>query len=102
MSELDRLKVIDYLDGYFLPLELDVEFTFVTQVDNVLEPQVVESRSLVDEVLHWLGEGEEPTYDPGLVGIFTTPDSFAAEHREYRLRLPDIEKAIRGLLDSGR
>ncbi|WP_028696560.1 hypothetical protein [Pseudomonas cremoricolorata] len=102
MSELDRLEVIDYLDGHFLPLELDLEFTFVTQVDNVLEPQVTESRSLVDEVLHWLDQGEEPTYDAGLVGIFTEPDSFASEHREHRVRLRDVETAIRGLLDVGR
>lgn len=102
MSELDRLEVIDYLEGYFLPLELDLEFIFVTRVDDVLDPQVTDSRSLVDEVLHWLEQGEEPTYDVGLVGIFSEPDSFAAEHREHRLRLPEIERAIRGLLDAGR
>nr|WP_314489265.1 hypothetical protein [uncultured Pseudomonas sp.] len=97
MSE--REHVIDFLEGYLQSLGLDLESTYINEIDNVIEPQVVASRSIADEVVHWMRLGQEPTYDPGLVGVFREPHSFADTHREPRLRLSELERAIRALLD---
>lgn len=97
MSE--REQVIDFLEGYLRPLGLDLENTYINEIDNVIEPRVIASRLIADETMHWVRQGQEPTYDPGLVGVFREPDSFADTHREHRLRLSELEKAIRALLD---
>ena len=102
MSKLDRNEVFEFLQGYLQPLGLDLENTHINEIGNLIEPQVITSRPLVDEVIYWLNVGDEPTYDYGLVGVFREPHSFADEHRERRLRLRDLERAIRALLDSAR
>jgi len=48
--------------------------------------------------LHWLKKGEEPTYDPGLFGLFHQPDTFDNAQRVRTWRLPDLEKQIGRLL----
>ncbi|MDZ5605038.1 hypothetical protein SJI00_19905 [Pseudomonas sp. RP23018S] len=100
MSAFERTEVFEFLQGYLQPLGLDLENTHINEIGNLIEAQVITSRPLVDEVIHWLDVGEEPTYDVGLVGVFHEPHSFADEHRETRLRLSDLERAIRALLDS--
>ena len=59
MSE--REHVIDFLEGYLQPLGLDLENTYINEINNVIEPQVVASRSIADEVVHWMRLGQEPT-----------------------------------------
>lgn len=98
----EQEHVIDFLEGYLQPLGLDLENTYITEINDIIEPRVVASRSIADEVVHWMGLGQEPTYDPGLVGVFREPYSFADTHRESRLRLSELERAIRALLDLAR
>jgi len=77
---------------------LDPDGVYVTEVADVIDLYVVRSRTLVEETLHWLKQGEEPTYDQGLFGLFDQPDTFNSAHRVGTLRLPDLEKQIRSLL----
>lgn len=99
MSQLSRAEVKQYLESHFLPLGLDLENIHINGINNVIEQLVISSRPIIDEALYWVEEGEEPTFDFGTAGVFNHPYSFAEAHREHRLRLPDLESAIRGLLD---
>lgn len=80
---------------------LDPYGVHVTEVADVIDLKVVNSRSLVEESLYWLKRGEEPTYDQGLFGLFHQPDTFDSAHRVGTLRLRDLEKQIGQLLQQG-
>jgi len=77
---------------------LDPDAVHVTEVADVIDLEVVSSRTLVEEALHWLKLGEEPTYDLGLFGLFHQPGTFDDAHRVGTWRLPDLEKQIGRLL----
>lgn len=77
---------------------LDPDAVYVTEVTDAIDLDVVKSRTLVEEALHWLKKGEEPTYDPGLFGLFHQPDTFDNAQRVRTWRLPDLEKQIGRLL----
>ena len=79
-------------------LRLDPDAVHVTEVADVIEREVVRSRTLVEESMHWLKLDEEPTYDQGLFGLFHKPDTFDAEHRVTGLRLSDLEREIGQML----
>lgn len=91
-----RLRLIDSLEKH----GLDPDQVFITEVEDTLDLKVVTSRSLVLEAVAWVERGEEPTYDPGLFGVFSESHSFEQEHRVHSLRLSDFEKMIRLLLDA--
>jgi len=77
---------------------LDPDAVYVNEVADVTDMYVVRSRTLVEESLHWLKQGEEPTYDQGLFGLFHQPDTFDRAHRVDTWRLQDLEKQIGSLL----
>lgn len=77
---------------------LDPDAVHVTEVGDVINQDVIISRTLVEESLHWLKRGEEPTYDPGLFGLFHQPGTFDSAHRVGSWRLQDLEKQIGKLL----
>lgn len=91
-----RVRLAEYLHVH----GLDPDQTFVTEVEDTLDLKVINSRSLVLEAVAWVERGEEPTYDPGLFGVFTTPHSFESEHRVPGLRLSELERMIRMMLDA--
>ncbi|NIE76436.1 hypothetical protein F3J45_18535 [Pantoea sp. Ap-967] len=94
----DAEAVHAHLKNVLAPLGLDPDALYVTEVADVIELKVVASRSLVEEVIYWLKQGQEPTYDQGLVGLFHQPGTFDAAHRVGNWRLPDLEKQIGKLL----
>ncbi|CAG8866967.1 hypothetical protein PS627_02250 [Pseudomonas fluorescens] len=91
-----RLRLTDSLQGH----GLDPDQVFINQVEDAVGLKVIQSRSLVLEAVAWVERGEEPTYDPGLSGVFSAAHSFEPEHRVSRLRLSDFERMIRMLLDA--
>lgn len=91
-----RVRLVEYLQDH----GLDPDQTFINEVEDVIDLKVINSRSLVLEAVAWVERGEEPSYDPGLFGVFTTPYSFEPGHRVPGLRLSELEKMIRRLLDA--
>jgi hypothetical protein len=89
-----------FLSEQLMPLGLDPDGLFVNEVADVLDLEVVRTRTVVEESLHWLALGEEPTYDQGLIGLFHQPATFDPAHRAGGLRLPDLEKLIGQMLVS--
>ncbi|MBV4543284.1 hypothetical protein [Pseudomonas vlassakiae] len=87
-----------YLKQVLAPLGLDPNGVYVTEVADVIELNVVASRSLVEESLYWLKQGQEPTYDQGLFGLFHHSHSFDPAHRVNGWRLTELEKAIGKML----
>lgn len=87
-----------YLKQVLAPLGLDPNRVHVTEVADVIELKVVASRSVVEESLYWLKQGQEPTYDQGLFGLFHHPHSFDPAHRVGNWRLAELEKAIGKML----
>ncbi|MFJ3077547.1 hypothetical protein [Pseudomonas sp. NPDC087029] len=79
-------------------LKLDPEAVHVTEVADVVQLRVVASRTLVDESIHWLKQQQEPTYDPGLFGLFHEPHTFDSAHRFKGLGLADLEREIGRML----
>ncbi|MFK3774737.1 hypothetical protein [Pseudomonas sp. NPDC089406] len=95
---LDAESVYAYLAQACMMFGVTPEEVFITQVVDLIDEQVVSSRSLVDEVFEHLVQGEEPTYDQGLSGIFSQPDTFDPGLRLQGVRLPDVERFIGTLL----
>lgn len=95
---LDAESVYLYLAEACQVFGVAPEEVFITQVADLIDEQVISSRSLLDEVLEHLEQGEEPTYDQGLTGVFSQPGTFEPDLRLQGLRLPDIERAIGTLL----
>lgn len=96
---LDFDAVNAHLEQACLPLGVDPHAVFLNEIDDVIGEQIVMSRSLLEEVLHHLEQGVEPTYDPGLHGLFSAPETFDAALRVQKLRLPGVERVIRDLLE---
>jgi len=94
----DVESVYAYLAQACMAFGVTPEEVFITQVAGVIDEQVVSSRSLLDEVIERLAQGEEPTYDQGLYGVFSQPDTFDPDLRLPSLRLPDVERFIGTLL----
>lgn len=87
-----------YLQEALMPHGIDPDTVHVNEIAHVVEMEVVRTRTLLEESLHWLEQGEEPTYDIGLVGLFHRPDTFDPMHRVMGLRLQDIERLIGRML----
>jgi len=79
-------------------LRLDPDQVHVTEVADVIELEVIGSRSLVEEALYWLKQNQEPTYDQGLSGLFHKPDTFDPAHRAGGVSLSDLEREIGRML----
>jgi len=79
-------------------LRLDPDGVHVTEVADVIELEVVGSRSLVEESLYWLKQNQEPTYDQGLFGLFHKPHTFDPAHRAGGVSLSDLEREIGRML----
>jgi hypothetical protein len=89
-----------FLGEALLPLGLDPDAVYVNEVADVIDLDVVRTRSLVEEAKHWLDHGEEPTYDQGMFGLFHQPGTFDPAHRVGGLRLSDLEREIGRMLVS--
>lgn len=87
-----------YLHEALGPHGIDPDTVHVNEIAYVVDREVVRTRRLLEESLHWLEQGEEPTYDIGLIGLFHRPDTFEPEHRVEGLRLQDIERMIGRML----
>lgn len=96
---LDFEAVNAHLEQVCLPLGIDPHAVFLNQIADVIGEQIVMSRSLPEEVLHHLEQGVEPTYDQGLHGLFSAPETFDAAYRVHNLRLSGVERVIRDLLE---
>ncbi|MFV3405481.1 MULTISPECIES: hypothetical protein [Pseudomonas] len=94
--------VLAHLNETFQPLGIDPEAVYINQIDNVIDEAVVMSRSLLDEALHHLDQGVEPTYDQGLYGVFHEPGTFDPALRVGGLRLPDVERFVGQMLRARR
>ncbi|AVD93852.1 MULTISPECIES: hypothetical protein [Pseudomonas] len=79
-------------------LKLDPDAVHVTEVADMIGLDVIRSRTLLEESLHWLKQNQEPTYDQGLFGLFDKPSTFDPAHRVAGLRLPDLEREIGRML----
>lgn len=98
---IEAESVRAYLTEAFLPLGIDLDTVYVTEIADAIDCDVVVSRNLVDEVLHHLRRGEEPTYDQGLFGLFHQPATFDLRYRVRGLHLLDLEKEIGNMLGFG-
>ncbi|WP_313459783.1 hypothetical protein [Pseudomonas sp.] len=87
-----------YLTEELMPLGLNPDAVFVNEVADVVELEVVRTRTLVEEAAYWLEQREEPTYDQGLFGLFQQRGTFDPAHRLGSLRLSDFERLIGRLL----
>ena len=95
-------EIRQYLTAFFLPLGVEPDTTHVNEIADVIDAEVVNSRTLVEEAQYWVERQEIPTYDQGRVGLFHAPATFDSALQVRQARLPDFERAIDGLLLSRR
>ena len=94
--EIEHVRL--YLQETYLPLQLDPDAVYLNEIADVIDLEVVRSRTLVEEAMHWLELGEEPTYDQGLFGIFAGPFTFDPAYRLDTPRLVEFERDIGRML----
>ncbi|MBF8743606.1 hypothetical protein [Pseudomonas guariconensis] len=95
-------EIRHYLTAFFAPLGIDPDATYLNEIADVIDEDVVSVRTLVEEAEYWVEREEVPTYDQGLIGFFNAPATFDPASRVRGLRLSDFERAIDSLLLSRR